>query len=120
MADKKPTAQPTPEPPSVFGSVYAARPPAPEGDPTQARSDHAANLPSRVPGLDQTQLQAMFESVLEKSPITDEVKQLRLRVSELETQTLALAALQTLEAATPAVDVDTSKPAKKTPAKKGK
>jgi hypothetical protein len=65
-----------------------------------------------VPGIDQKQVEAMFETVLSKSPIPDEVKALRQRVSDLETQVLALAALGAIEAA--------AEPEPKQPKKSGK
>ena len=116
--DKTPALRPMPQP--AFADVYASRPAAPEDDPDRARSDAAAQLPSRVPGLDQKQLKAMFEEVLAKDPALlhqrDEVKALKVRISELESQVLALAAPNTLEAQ----PTDPDPKPKTTPKKKGK
>ena len=115
MADK-PAPQPTPAPHPAFGSVYAARPPAVAGDPTQARSEAAANLPSRTPGNDQKQLQAMFKEALAGSPITAEVAALHERIGELEK---ALHEATTDETKTETTE-PTPKPATKKSGKKGK
>ncbi len=99
----EPQPQPTPPALPVFGDVYASRPAAPEGDPDQARSDAAAQLPGRLPGnvgrtLDEKKIRQMFEEVLApftkireriESQVAEEEDRLHGRVDELEAQLAA-------------------------------